>query len=270
MSDLNNIEFVPEEEPELEIILPGEEEVVEEEGDPEFKELSKDDVIKRLREEQEARKSLEGKVDSVSAITSGLEKLNQNLTRPVVQQPAPQQQQQVELSEEEKARLYNEGLLDGDVYSKTVNLVNDQLKKLRPDLEAIMQANLVHSKKFALLNPDVADVMKLHGPEVEAEVAALPPAERIKDPDVYEKAAQRVGVRYVDEIVERKVQEVLKAKGIENTTGSVSPTVSTTVPFTETNQRPNPKKRVVRPTKEQIEEARVLGMTIEKYMGLEV
>jgi hypothetical protein len=275
MSDVNNMRFSEEEEPELEVLVPGRDEIPEEpEADPEFKDLSKEDVIQKLREEQETRRSLEGKVDSVSAITSGLEKLNQNLVRPVVQQPAPQQVQQ-ELSEEEKAKLYNESLLDGDVYSKTVNLVNDQLRKLRPDLEAIMQANLVHSKKFALLDPDVADVMKLHGQEVEAEVASLPPSERIKDPDVYEKAARRVSVRYVDEIVERKVQEVLKAKGVDvqgpsQGGGGGGPTMSTSVPFTETNQRPNPKKRTVIPTREQMEEARVLGMTIEKYMEMEV
>ena len=122
-------------------------------------------------------------------------------------------------SEEEYQARFNKELYDNPY--KTI--MEFQLKKLAPEVQRIMVANLQTSKKLLLLDSERGATAKEYQAEIDQEVAKLPPGDALYDSDVYAKVHDRVISRHINEIIARKVEEAVKGKGAGGNGSVVKP-----------------------------------------------
>lgn len=208
----------------LEVLMEGVDEIPQVETtpvDPEFKDLTRDEIIERVRKEREALQKTKAEADNSAALNQVLKELKDRQVAP--QQPAgPPPQTEAEF----KAK-FNEKFYDNPYDT----MMEFQQKKLGPEVQRIMFQNMQLARKLAALDPDKKDTFALYGAEIDDYVARLPPEAKLYDPDIYSKAHDAVISRHVNEIVERKVREAVKGP-------SVGPTPQ--AGFTERGSAPRP------------------------------
>jgi hypothetical protein len=241
----------------IEILVEGRDEIpIDEPTEPdEYKELSRDELIKQIEENRTRVQELNQRVDSVSAITTGLDNLNKNLNYQPSRQPQQPIMQKPGESEEDFKRRYERDLID-----KPWDVTNEfYMRKIAPDIQRLLLGNLNTSRKFAQLNENTKAYMKKYSEEIEAEVARCPDFEKVNNNNIYEDCAKRVAGRHIDDIVSDKVNEVLKRQQ-EETTKQERPS------FTEQSIRPATKaRRVIITAEDEAEAARRL-MNIKDYV----
>lgn len=213
MGDLNEpqgIKFEPVPEgdvSELEVLLEGIDEIPKptQEEDPEFKGKTKEQLIEDLRRQRADLANAQERDVERAALKEVLNDLKEARTKPPqFQMP---QQQPSETEEQFKERV-NKSFYD-DPYG---TLMEFQMKKLAPEVQRIMSANVQLSRKLAAFDPERGATFKRYSAEIDDYVNQLPPQAKLYDPDVYSKAHDAVIARHVNEIVEVKVQEALKVK----------------------------------------------------------
>jgi hypothetical protein len=163
--------------------------------DAEFAGKSKEELVEIVRQARSATKP-----DQTEALLQGFDKISNTLARS--QQQAPVQQ----APERDPAEVLREQIIE----SPDKALDYYFAKKIQPDVQRLLSGNLSNSRKFAKLNPETKWVMDEYGAEVEDEIARMPPAAQLQNPDVYEEACNRVKLKHVDVIIERQVAERLK------------------------------------------------------------
>jgi hypothetical protein len=191
---------------EIRVLVEGIDEIpAEEPKDPALKK-TKEEIAAELAAtkkslEEERNRTLEG-----SALASLVQEVRDLKRAPVAVQGGAQQPGETE--EEYQAR-FNKELYDNPY--KTI--MEFQMKKLAPEVQRIMVANLQTSKKLLLLDAERGATAKEYQAEIDQEIAKLPPAEALYDADVYAKVHDRVISRHINEIIARKVEEAVKGKG---------------------------------------------------------
>lgn len=101
---------------------------------------------------------------------------------------------------------FNEKIFE-DPFTQIADLIG---KAQEMDAGATGNMNITYARKIAEMDPSSANVMKRWGEEVDAEVAAMPAAQRAKDADIYAKAVKIVKANHLDELIEEKVAEAAK------------------------------------------------------------
>lgn len=176
----------------------------------------KDDISKKVLSAEEYQ-SLRQQADSVEAIRMGLGSLGESLRVPTA--PSPQ------LDLGQLVPQINEKELEDNMFNpgKSVQAVRTLMRsEMTPIvLEQMRQMSLL-SKQILSLDPKTKDTFSKYEKEIEAEVATLPPAERISA-DVWKKVYTKVIDRHREDIindeVNRRVEAALAQRGSSSQTG---------------------------------------------------
>lgn len=222
-----------------------------------YRGLSKAEIITQLEREKATGAALSSRASETSVIAEGLSKLNDNLTRPVVQQPV--QQTPTETEAEFRERV-NREFID-DPFKIVSELVT---RKVTPDIQRIAANNLAVSKKFAVVDPDVSFIIQKYGQEVDEALHRFTPLEQYTDADIYKKAAQVVKNNHIDDIVAQRVAEELEKRLGPAGQGAGNGTIKTNS-YSETTTRPNRQPQRITLKSEDVQRAHALGMTEEDY-----
>lgn len=210
---------------ELEVLMEGIDEIpaaASTPPDPEFRDLTRDQIIEKVRKEREALEATKAEANNNAALNQVLKELKDRGAQPALAPQAPA------MTEGEFKTKFNEKFYDNPYDT----MMEFQQKKLGPEVQRIMFQNMQLARKLAALDPDKKDTFALYGAEIDDYVARLPPEAKLYDADVYAKAHDAVISRHVNEIVERKVREaVTKQSG----TGRPAPE-----PFAERGMAPRP------------------------------
>lgn len=243
--EIPDMTFQEEMDEEIEVIIGNQEDEKPAEKEPDPEKIALQERLEALEASLTAQRE---QVDLVGAV----KELAQNRqAAPVVTQP----QGPVETEEEFKARL-NENWVD-DPYAL---LMEFNQKKIAPLAQELLATNVIHSKRDLERDPERKDTYKQYEAEIEAEVNSIPPELKIKDPDVYAKAHDRVIGRHINEVIALKVQEALGET-------KEKPAV-TAAPVSHTERGGvggPPKKRVLRLTPEEAQRAAITGVSQEDY-----
>jgi len=257
MSDIN---FEPDDD--FKVLVEGEDEIPKEEEEEvpeEFKDLDKKALMEKLEAERAALEETKKQVNEVAALKEGLASLGENLKKPNVS-IQPQQVQSVRKSEDEYREEFNEKFVE-DPYSAMVKF---QAEKLAPEIQRLMMSNLQISRKFLQFDPDRKETYAKYHDEIEQEVSKVAPRERLEDTEVYQKAHDRVMARHINDIVQLKVQEVLKQQE-EEAKKKTSSTSSPTYVEHTMNTPPTKKEKYIVLTQEEKNRANLLGIPLTEY-----
>lgn len=87
-------------------------------------------------------------------------------------------------------------------------------------LAKVMAENMLRmNRRVVLLDPKLGKVYERYSHEVEAYVAAIPPAQKLGSSDLYEEATRAIQSRHVEDLVDERAKELagemLKAMGID-------------------------------------------------------
>jgi hypothetical protein len=246
-------------EPDYEIVMESDQEP---EVQDEYSSLSKEDLVAKLKQEQEQLNVLKQQADSVAAITSGLNNLNDNLTkRPQVSQI--QQPQKPQMSEEEFREYYNKKAFD-DPLGAQMELFS---KKIEPVLNKVIGTNLYHARNNLSLHPDKKETFAKYQDEIDRQVnewQVQNPSAVATDPKIYEKAYEQVVSHHIDDIVKLRVDQALAAQQSNTTNGGNAG--SGVRNYVEYNGRPAPKKKKRVVTAADYAEADRKGMPIQALL----
>lgn len=180
--------------------------------DPASRTALKPEDVKAMQDkiaEQDKRiTELTAQGDSVKALQAGMAGIAQSLRAPGGA-PVPQQQiiQQVpgETDEIFQKRV-DEGLLERGATATVEEIFS---RKLRPEVQRLLQNNLINSRRFVILDSARGPMYTKYKADVEALVAALPPDQKLYDPEVYEKAVDRIASLHANEIIDERVQQAV-------------------------------------------------------------
>jgi hypothetical protein len=190
--------------------------------DPVFKDLTKEQIIEKVRLERDALQQTKAAADNSAALNQVLKELKDRPSMPQ-QAAAPPP-----MTEAEFKAKFNEKFYDNPYDT----MLEFQQKKLGPEVQRIMFQNMQLARKLAALDPDKKDTFALYGAEIDDYVARLPAEAKLYDPDIFAKAHDAVISRHVNEIVERKVREAVK--------GTTTPPPSQQAAFSERGSAPRP------------------------------
>jgi hypothetical protein len=250
-----NYQFTEDEGEDFELVF-GEEE--EPEG-PDPDELQSElEQTKAQLEEQKKR------MEEIEAIREGFEQVGgkvEDLQRS--QQPTQPQQPQFDYEK------FKQEIDDGFMESPSSALDKYFQMKMQPEVQRLMSNNMANSRRFLGVDDQRKDTYKQWQSEIEAEVQQMPPQSKLYDPDVYQKAHDRVMSRHLNEIVDMRVKQALEQqekKGGEEGSGG---------PYSETSERrpttPQKKTKKIVPTQEErtlMEKWRLRGIPEEQFPGL--
>jgi len=192
-------------------------------ADPEFQQLTRDQIIEKVKQERDALAKTKAEATNNAALNQVLKELKD---RPQVVQQTPQVPRE---TEEEFKKKFNEKFYD----SPYDTMMEFQQKKLGPEVQRMMFNNMQLARKLTALDPDKRDTFAMYSAEIDDFVARLPVEQKLYDADVFSKAHDAIISRHVNEIVERKVREaVTKQTGGQTGTRPA--------PFTEAGSAPRP------------------------------
>lgn len=235
----------------LQILIEGIDEIpAREVTDPQLKK-TKEELAKELADtkkslEDERQRTLE--VNSLREIATELK--NQPRVLPQGSpQPLPGE------TEEDFKKRFNEKFYD----SPYDTMMEFQQKKLAPEVQRIMGANLGTSRKFLQIDPDRKETAAKYMAEIDAEMERIPAQTKLYDPDIYQKVHDLVTSRHIREIVDMRVKEAMEK-------GKPAP-VARPAGFSERgNAAPQERSpRTVVLTAKENETRRVKGMSKEQY-----
>lgn len=170
------------------------------------------DALKKQLEEQKRQiEELKRQGDTAQAVQAGIAGLAQSLrapgAMPTAQAPVPAQLPG-ETDEAFQKRI-DEGLLERGATKTVEEIVG---RKLMPEVQRLFQGNLVNSRRFTSLDPARGPLYAKYRAEVEQLVAGLPPASKLYDPEVYEKATDEIARRHAEDIINERVQAAVQAE----------------------------------------------------------
>ena len=85
-------------------------------------------------------------------------------------------------------------------------------EQIRPVLDIMFATGASLSKELALAVPEQKEIYNRYKDEIEAEVARIPPQERVQEPRVYQTAIERVKAKHSEEITQDKVEELVNKR----------------------------------------------------------
>lgn len=230
----------------LDVRVEGRDEMPEEGEDK--KGPTREELIAKIEAEETARKAAEARADSVEALRSGVERLGDRL-----QPTPPQTQQQPGESEADFGKRLKEGF-----FEDPANLLDEWARrKLAPMVSQLASGIQAIARAQVAADPDTSVVFKKYAPEIDKIVAGR--QDRFTNPDVYRDALSQVQAIHIKEIITEQVQAALAAQQAESEPAGRA--------FSE---RPGgapagPRREVVKLTKEEAEQAKILGLTRETY-----
>jgi hypothetical protein len=237
----------------IQVLIEGIDEIPEREPtNPEMKktkeELSQELAATRKSLEEERNRTLE-----MNAIRGLAEELkNQPRSVPAgTPQPLPGE------SEEDFQKRFN-----AEFYNNPyATMMEFQQKKLAPEVQRIMGANLLTSRKFLMIDPDRKETAAKYATEIDTEIERIPPSTKLYDPDIYQKVHDLVISRHVKDIVDMRVKEAMASTGKPTTT----PKVGFSERGTAAPNGSNPRTIVL--TRAEAEFAAAKGIPKEQYAG---
>lgn len=220
--------------------------------------------LQRQNAEFAARmEALEQQANAVTAMKDGISALGDKL--------GPQQKAEAARagitqapgeSEEAFAARINEKLYD-DPYKNLTDFTN---RKMQPLVAQMINNNVVAGRRWLELDPEKSANFKRYRAEVDAEMEAIPPMEKLQDPMVYEKAYQRVIARHVDDIVEERVAAALAQSAGAPANGGVAQSVGGGYVENTTYRKPEAARKQYRVlTDAERRAARAQGVSDEVY-----
>lgn len=176
----------------------------EEEVPPEFKEVSKSQLIERLKKVEEDAAARARQESVFDRLGTTLEKLGER------EAPRPQAPQQpVEKPEELRERINQKSL------ESPADAMDDYFThKMGPMVGQALQGTLGLARKVMEMDPDKGPTFKKYIKEIDRLVESAPPQAKV-DPTIYEKAYKQVIQDHIDEIIAEKVAAAV-AKQPEN------------------------------------------------------
>jgi len=215
--------------------------------DPNLK-FTKEELVAQLAATKKNLEEERGRTLEMNAIRSLAEELK-NRPQYVPGAPAPQPGE----SEEEFKTRFNSKFYDNPFET----MMEFQQKKLAPEVQRIMGANLLTSKKFLLIDPDRKETAVRYEAEIDSEMERIAPSTKLYDPDIYQKVHDLVISRHVKDIVDIRVKEAMA--------NANKPTLK--APFSERGNAPstgsNPRTIVL--TRAEQEYASSKGIPKEQY-----
>jgi len=237
------------------VYVTSEEEIPKPETPPE----EEPNAIRAQNQELQAKLAqLEEEANIARRLESGIEGLGKTM-RPAPQQPAPVQQQGE--SDEAFRKRLNEHL-----YDDPASMLDEyQDRKMRPLLAQFITNNLATSRKMLQLDPEKKENYMTYKDEIEAEVARIPPYEKLQNPDIYEQAYERVLARNINTIIEQRVQKAIKEQLESQQQAPKKPAPDQHHVEQTTYRKPEPKKEYRVLTKQEKQQAQQAGVDYDTY-----
>ena len=188
------------------------------------------------------------------SLTDGFDRLGNRLATPPAQAPTGVQEV---MSEEE----FNSKLMDNP--SQYIDKKFQQhIKSLGSEIQQVLLNNQEVSRNFAMMDPEYKVYMETYGPEIEKVVASYPVQERIRDVNIYKKAAKTVKAEHIDDIVQKAVADALAKQQTQAAPAAQGRVTS----FNETKGLPAPSgKKQVHLTPQEAAMCNVRGIKYEDY-----
>jgi hypothetical protein len=196
---------------------------------------TKEELIAEMEAMRREREELAQRGDSAKALSESVDRLGEKLSRPV--------------SKPSGSEAYNKWLEDYKAREASLrkeikeNFLDDpdglldrfQQLKMEPVTQQLLARNMPVYRNLAELDPELGQVMRDYGAEVDAEVNGLPPGAQL-DPNVYKSAAKRVRANHFQELVEAEARKIVEKQAQEAGTGGGTVTAGVV-----SNPRPNRK-----------------------------
>lgn len=160
---------------------------------------------------EELRRQLKEQQDRIERLTQ--ENQQRNMLEPVMSQlQQMQQQQQMPQREPGESEEEFRKRLDDNYLETGITGAMDEYfaRRLRPEVQRLLQNNLYTSRRLAMLDPEKGPLYQKYRQEVEQYVQNLPPQQRLYSPTVYEDAITAVSARHGDEIINERLQQALE------------------------------------------------------------
>lgn len=173
---------------------------------PEGAEIPPDEVAElreKLKEQQARISELTTTRQVEAAMKPVVDQINQ------LQQPQQQAAQQPGESDAEFKTRIDENYLETGLTGAIDEVF---ARRLRPEIQRLLQNNLYSSRRFVMLDPEKGPLYSKYKQEVEAHIAQLPPQEKLYSPEVYDTAVATIAARHGDEIINEKLAQALEAE----------------------------------------------------------
>ena len=251
----------PSDDDQVEVLLEGVDELPsekptepeEEELPPEYKKMTKKEIIAKL---QEVSKTSETDKDIRESLSKSIESLGEKL-QPVQIPPQTPQQPQKSASELEEE-------IDELAFKKPSEAMSKLFEtKYGPILRDQISANQSLQRKLLREGTSTKDFFTEHSTEIDETFKSLPPKDQLSG-EGYDKAYREVRSRYTDDIIAQEV-----TKRVKEELEKIMPTIKQTGSFTETKSGVpsksvrGPKKIILTRDDQEIADRR--GMSYEEY-----
>lgn len=182
--------------------------------------------------------------------------------------PTPQEIAQELLEKKTKVSQEADELAAAGEFSKAAeHLLNFQAEVQQatqgdPTESPAYKAMLVSAERNA--KRDNADMFEKYDKDIQAEIAAMVPGDRI-NPDSWDEAVRRVKAQHVDEIINDRIAAASEEAKEKQKTEAAKPVGRFTVPVAPGSQGNRPDPEVVELDEQQIAAASLLNYTPEEY-----
>lgn len=166
----------------------------EEEVPPEFKDVSKKQLVERLKKVEEEASAKEKQNQVLDKLGTTLEKMG------VKEEPQPVPPSQPMIKPEELKEKINQKSLESPADAMDEYFTH----KMGPMVGQTLQGNLVLARKLMELDPEKGPNFRKYVKEIDRLVEGAPPQAKV-DPTIYEKAYKQVIQDHIDEIIAEKV-----------------------------------------------------------------
>jgi len=240
---------------EVEVII--DEDQAEEDVPEEFKDQSKSDIIKRLKEVEDKQTESTKMSDALAQLATA-----QREQKIVMQPSQPAAAPAKPPTLDELRETYGEKFTM-DPIGTVMELQN---QKMSPQIQQMATGNLQLARKVMELDPEKGPTFKKYSNEIDGMVASAPPEIRT-NPMIYEEAYKRVVTNHMDEILNERVAKAVEAKMAE-VQGQKSDGSKPASTFTEGRGLAQPTKRItVRMSQAQLDRLKTLGIDPKDYAG---
>ena len=125
----------------------------------------------------------------------------------------PQQQQQIVQQPQETDEAFGKRLDDSYLETGITGAMDEYFaRRLRPEVQRLMQNNLYTSRRLAMLDPEKGPLYTKYRVDVDNYIAQLPPQKKLYSPDIYDEAINTVSMQHGDEILKEQVAQALEAE----------------------------------------------------------
>lgn len=172
---------------------------------------SREELLRQVQEYKE--QALRGQE------SQGTQAALMELVQTLKDQPRGQQQQQgvpqqrAGESDEDFAKRFQEELFEGENAFKNIQeLVK---RTVGPAFGAMGQSNVELSREVVQTSPKYSTIWDRYSKEIEEEVQQTPMENRPFIPNIYQKAAEKVRARHLDELQSEKLEELVEKRVME-------------------------------------------------------